>query len=103
MIKGYKAGSDITILDAKYCYPRKQEDGSYSDDFMTILFKDNVRGVKDRRVIKKPDYIFYKTDDDVVLDHNLFFIEESKVNPVRVEYRSLLKEIAKETGNEEEF
>lgn len=103
MIKGYKAGSDITILDAKYCYPRKQEDGSYSDDFMTILFKDNVRGVKDRRVIKKPDYIFYKTDDDVVLDHNLFFIEESKVNPVRVEYRSLLKEIAKETGNEEAF
>lgn len=103
MIKGYKAGSDITILDAKYCYPRQQEDGKYSDDFMTILFKDNVRGVKDRRVIKKPDYIFYETDKDVILDHNLFFIEEDRVNPVRVEYRDLLRKIAQDTGNEDAF
>ena len=34
--------SDITIINAKYCYPRKQEDGNYSDDFMTILFRDNI-------------------------------------------------------------
>lgn len=99
MIKGYKKDSDITIINAKYCYPRKQEDGSYSDDFMTILFRDNIRGIKDRRVIKNPDYIFYETDKDVVLDHNLFFIEEDRVNPVKVPYKDLLKQIAQDTGN----
>lgn len=103
MIPGYPFGYDLTLLDTKYCWSKKKEDGTWSEDKIVILYKDNVTGEKKIHVEKNPTYTFYKTDDDVAVDNNLFFIEEEKVTPVEVPYSNVLKEIAKETGNTEFF
>ena len=99
MIQGYPEGSDITILDCFYTYPKQDEEGKYSDDLMTILYKDNITGRKGHQIIRKPDYEYYITKDDIQIDHPLLFIEKEKVNPVRVEYSKLLKDIAERTDN----
>ena len=100
MIPGYQQGADITLLDAKYIRQRKDEaTGKWLDDKMILLYKDNVTGEKKRHIIKNPTYIFYIANDDVVIDENLFFIEEENVSAVAVPYTKLLLEIAKETAN----
>lgn len=101
LIPGYPEGSDITILDTFYRYGRKQEDGKYSKDFISILFRDNITGEKKHEVIYNPDYEYYMANDDVMLDHNLLFIEKEKAYKVTVPYSMLLKSIAQNTGNEE--
>lgn len=104
MIKGYLPGSDITVLNTIYQYPKKKEDGKgYEDDKMIILYRDNQLGIKRIEEIHNPDYEFYETNDDVLVDHNLFFIEKEKVHPVNVPYKNLLKQIAEDTGNTEFF
>ena len=79
MIKGYKQGSGITILNNCYRYGRRQEDGSYSKDFMQIVYRDNTTGEKKMETIYNPDYEFYMLKDDIITDHNLFFVEK-KIN-----------------------
>lgn len=96
MITGYKEGADLTILDATYKYGYLCSDKT---DRISILYKDNITQEKKIEVIKNPTYIFYETDNDVVLDHNLFFIEKENVNAVEVPYNNLLKKIAEDTGN----
>lgn len=103
MIKGYSEGADITIINTIYEYPRRRDDGTYENDKMIILYRDNTLGVKRIEEIENPDYEFYEANDDVFLDHNLFFIEKEKVHPVRVPYKDLLKKIAEDTGNLEFF
>lgn len=96
MISGYKPGADITVLDTNYKYGYLSSD---KEDRMFVLFKDNYTGKKHREVIKNPTYTFYKTPDDVVVDHNLFFIEKENVEAIEVPYKDLMKRIAQETGN----
>jgi DNA polymerase elongation subunit (family B) len=104
MITGYPEGSNITVLNTTYQYPRRKEDGSgYSDDIMQILYRDNNTGEKKIEEIHNPDYEFYEANDDVVIDHNLFFIEKEKVHTVKVPYKNLLKKIAEDTDNSEFF
>ena len=44
LIKGYHKGSDLTIMNTMYRYPRRQDDGKYSNGSMTIIYRDNVTG-----------------------------------------------------------
>ena len=101
LIKGYPDGSDITILNTAYHYPRKLEDGKYSKDNLVLVFRDNNTGVKDHVVIEKPDYEFYMANDDVLIEHHLQTIEKSKVHKVVTPYCNLEKTIAELTDNEE--
>lgn len=104
MISSYAPGSDITILDTIYQYPKRKEDGSgYDDDFISILYRDNVTGKKDHHVVYKPDYEYYIIDGNIQLNHNLFFIEKDKCMAKMAPYSNLLKDIAQETGNIEFF
>jgi hypothetical protein len=104
MIRGYQEGSDITILNTAYQYPKRKENGKgYEDDILQILYRNNKTGEKRIEEIHNPDYEFYETNDDIVVDHNLFFIEKEKVHPVKVPYKDLLKKIAEDTQNEEFF
>ena len=104
MIKGYNPGADITILDTIYQYPQRNEEGDgYEDDFISILYKDNVTGKKDHYIIHKPDYEYFELDPNISLDHNLFFIEKEKVHSRMVPFTNLLKDIAERSGNTEFF
>ena len=103
LIKGYPSGSDITIVNTSYQYPKKQEDGKYSKDYLTIVFRDNTTGKKDHTIIERPDYEFFMANDDVIIDHHLQTIEMDKVHKVTAPYCELEKTIAELTGNEEFF
>ena len=103
MITGYKDGSDITIIDARYHYGRKQDDGKYKDDIMTIVFKDNKTGRKGMRDIHKPEMTYYVVDDPYLTDYAQFFIDSDKVHPVTTKFSNLDKSVAEQTGRLDEF
>lgn len=103
LISGYPDGSDITIMNAVYHYSHKMDDGKYSDDVMTIIFKDNKTGLKDFRDIHHPKYTYYKIKDPYVQDYSQFFIDTDKVDPITVKYTDLEKSIAEQTGRLDMF
>lgn len=102
LIPGYPEGSDITIINTTYVKPQKDDEGNYKKDYISILFRDNITGEKKIHFIYEPLYTFYKLKDDQgfgSLDHNLFFVEKDKVEPVTCRYTDILKKIATITGN----
>ena len=101
LIKGYPEGSDITIVNTAYHYPKKQDDGKYSKDNLMIVFRDNTTGKKNHIIMENPDYEFFMANDDVLINHHLQTIEEDKVHKVVTPYCELEKTIAQLTGNEE--
>ena len=104
LIPGYPTGADITCLNTIYQYPKRDpETGKYGSDKIIILYKDNTINKKFIHEIENPTYTFYKANDDVYLDHHLFFIEDYNVEPVTVPYKDVLKTIAEMSGNEEFF
>ena len=106
IIPYYPEGSDITVLDTHYIYPKKKEDGKgYEDDIMQILYRDNTTGKKGVYEEHNPTYTFYVTNEDVYIpdEQNLFFIDKEDVEEVTVPYKDLLKHIADMTENTEFF
>lgn len=100
MIQGYNPGSNITILDTFYQFPKKKEDDSgYESDFISILYKDPESGIKDHQIIRNPDYEYFILDQNIQIDHNLFFTEKENVTSRMVPYSKLLKDIAEQTDN----
>lgn len=97
----YPEGADLTIMNTFYQYPLRDANGNRLDDFIVIVYKDNITGEKKYEIISKPKYTFYKVKDGVPFDdtYNHFFIEKDKVDEVTVPYRMIEKEIAKLTGN----
>ena len=100
--KQYPEGSDLTIMNTFYQYPKFEDGKKVEDDYIALVYKDNVTGKKKYKIIKKPEYTFYilKNEADRV-NYNRMFIERDKVTPVTVPYLEVEKEIAKLTGNEE--
>lgn len=102
MLKLFPKDSDITVLDTVYRRPSKDDTtGKWSDATMTVLYKDNVTGLKHHEVIKKPTYNFYMANDDVYVPHHLFFIEKEKVHPVTAECNKIEKVIAELTDQKD--
>lgn len=100
ILKGYPEGSDISILDCRYRYPSKNpETGKWGKDWMYVIFKDNKTGRKTHQIIENPEYEYFMAKDTVPLDHNLFFIEKEKVDPICVPFKDLLKDIAARHGD----
>lgn len=102
--KEYPPGSDLTILNTYYQYPKYDPEThkKISDDFIILVFKDNTTGITHHKTIYNPEYTYYKLNDDVPqTDYPLLFIEKEKVHPISVPYMKLEESIAKETGNEE--
>ena len=46
MISNYPPGSDITLMNTMYNFRTKGEDGKWIDDFLTIVYKDNFKKLK---------------------------------------------------------
>lgn len=103
LIQGHSEGSDLSLLDVRYRYPRKISENKWADDFINIVYKDNNTGVKHHQIISKPDYEYYIAKDNIQLDHNLLFIEKENVDKIIVPYSDLLKDIAERTNRERFF
>ena len=102
LIPGYPKGSDITIINTAYI-PRTKNDNTdqWEKDYISILFRDNVKGIKRVHVIYEPLYTFYIIDETKrkIPDYNLFFIEKESVKPITCKHADILKCIAEVTGN----
>ena len=96
---GYPEGSNLTIMNAMYEKPHRDEDGNYVPDYLHIVFKDNETGLKHVQTIKEPTYTYYMAKDGVPITHNMEWIEASKVRPVTCPYNKIKESIARETGN----
>lgn len=101
MIKNYPPGSDITLFNTAYFYPKKQENGKWDKGSIDLIYRDNLTGEKHVQHVENPNYEFYVAKDDVNIDHNMLFIEKDKVHKVSTPYVDLEKTIAELTGNEE--
>lgn len=102
MIKNYPPGSDITLFNTIYHYPRKdQETNKWKKDSIDLIYRDNITGEKKLQQIEEPDYEFYIAKPEIEINHNMLFIEESKVDKITVPYKEVEKAIAELTGNTE--
>jgi DNA polymerase elongation subunit (family B) len=99
LMDGYPEGSNLTIMNAMYEKPHRDEDGNYVPDYLHIVFKDNETGLKHVQTIKEPTYTYYMAKDGVPITHNMEWIEASKVRPVTCQYSKIKESIARETGN----
>lgn len=103
MIKGYPKGSNLTILNTMYRRPTKDINGKYDKGSLQILYKDVDSNQKKVYYIEDPTYTFYMAKDDIYIPTNEFCIHKSKVNPVTVPYRDLLKVIADLTDKKDMY
>mgnify|MGYP003292728986 FL=1 len=99
--KLYPEGSDITIINTYYDYPRYSDGHKESDGYIFLVYKDNNTGKKGYKIISDPNYTFYilKNPEKDHVYYNRLFIEKDKVEPITVPYRELEKAIAEKTGN----
>lgn len=98
----FPEGSDLTIMNTYYSYPEYQDGKKIMDDTMFLVFKDNNTGKKGYKIIKNPNYTFYKLKDGVQpTSYSLLFTKRENVEPITVPYNELEKQIAIRTGNEE--
>lgn len=106
MIKGYPDGSDITIINAEYNRASKDEEtGKWDKDYMDIIFRDNLTGLKHREVIKEPKFMFYELNKDVYIptgDNGEIvyppYMEIKNLHPVICKYKDLKATLAELLG-----
>lgn len=100
LIPKYPLGSDLVVIDTVYRYGRRDEEtGSYSKDFMTILYKDNITKQKGITFIEEPEYFYYVLKDEVETpSYRKFFETKDHLKQVICKYNSLTKSIAQSIG-----
>ena len=102
--KDYPEGSDITIMNTHYEYPKYDDGRKISDDNMIIVYKDNNTREKGFKIIPKPKYTYYKIKEGVQIpNYNMLFIERDKVDDISVPYVDLEKNIAESVGKLDEY
>ena len=104
LLTQYPEGSDITIMNTYYSYPKFEDGKKVQEDYMFLVYKDNETNEKGYRIIKNPTYTFYKIKDGVEVPYyNELFISRDKVEPITVPYAKLDAAVAKVNGFEEEY
>ena len=105
LIPGYPKGSDLTIIDTYYVPPRPDptDINKFLPDYISILFRDNVKGEKHVYTITRPKRTWYCLSDEYTTNHHLFFVEKNKVQPVTCTHRGILKSIATHLGLEDYY
>lgn len=98
LIPGYKPGSNLTIIDARYHYQRKEDDGKWSKDSITIVYQDNTTGQKKEYTIYEPEYTYYLLQPDKDIGYHQFFVKKDDLIPVTCKYHDLEKDIATKLG-----
>lgn len=103
MLKNFKPGSNLTLLNTIYHRSKRMENGKYSEDAITIIYKNNNTKKKYMETIYSPDYEYYIAKEGVSFDHNQLFTEIDNVEKVSARYKDLEKDIAERTNNLEYF
>ena len=103
MLKKFVEGSNVTILNTMYLYPRKQDNGKWDKGSISIIYKDLNTNTKYVEIIDDPDIDYYILNEGESVAKNALFIEEDKVTKITTKYRNLEKDIAERTGNLEFF
>ena len=99
LLQGYPDGSDITLLNSQMFRGRPNENGKWSDDVMTIVFKDNITGEKHMEEIYDPDSDFYVLKPEYRQDYNQLFAPIDQLDHITCKNKNITREIAKITGN----
>ena len=99
MLKDYADGSDLTLLNNFYLYPKRDEDGKWDTGSMTMIYRDNTTGKKYCETIENPSYEYYKLKPGIQLSNHELFVEENMVDKITCDYKDLTKSIAEQTGN----
>lgn len=105
MIKGYKDGDDITIMNTHYLYPKKDDEtGKWDKGTLMLIYKDNRNGQKHVEIIDDPDYEFYLAKENTLdMSYNHLFAEAKDVVRVVAPYSNLEKSIAEMVGMKDWF
>lgn len=99
LLQNYPEGSDVTLLNNFYCYPKKNEDtGKWDKGSMTLIYRDNITGKKYNECIEDPDYEYYISNEPI--NYPALFIPINETHKVSTPFSALEKSIAEETGNE---
>lgn len=99
-IKNYPEGYDLTIMNTRYRYPRKNpETEKWDNGSMDLVIKDNVLNTKFVHTINDPSYLYYMAKEHIPIDYHQLFIPVTDVDPIEVPYRNLEKDIAERTNN----
>ena len=99
----YAEGANLTILNCRYNFPFKDEDGKRHADTMEVVYKNNDTGEKEMKIVKSPLFTFYTIKDEYVKPYGQLFIEEEHTIPHTVKYSDHMLEIAKILGRADEF
>lgn len=100
----YPEGSDITIMNCYYQYPKYTEGRKEEEDHLVLVYKDNKTSINKYRVIDKPDYTFYRLKQGIPIpNYNQLFVEKDKVEPVTVPFVKLEATIADSVGKLDEY
>ena len=103
LIPGYEAGSDITLINDYYIKSRKDINGNYTKDCLTLVYRDNITGEKKMFEIREPSYTYYMAKPDYRVKYNRLFIDKDHVDAYTCKYNNILKDIAQRTGNMQFF
>lgn len=104
LIANYPKGSNLTILNAVYDRPEKDEEtGKWIKDSITIVYKDNNTGKKSHYTIYEPNFSYYILPESKDPGYHQFFVPESDLIKVTCKYKDLLKDIATRLGRLDEY
>lgn len=108
MFNKYPEGYDLTILDARYTYPRfNQETNKYTNGSMTLIARDNITGRKILEVIDNPTYTYYWIKDEAArqlrINYPVKEIPKKYTEAIEVPFKELEKDIASRIGELDYF
>ena len=102
LIKNFKPGSDLTIMNVMYHYPKKEVNNNnevtYGDDNIILVYRDNKTGEKHQETKYNVPYTYYWIKDEYTLDYPSFFVPKSHCEAITVPYRNVVKSIAEKSG-----
>lgn len=102
IFREFEPGSDLTLLDARYQYPKKDINGKWDKGSITLIARDNISKKKYVETIHNPTYGYFVVKDDIIrdrhIDYPLKLIEKECVDRVVVPYVDLEKDIATKIG-----
>ena len=96
MIKHYKDGANISILNTEYHRGNYKENDE--NDYLTIVYKDLDTGLKYKEEIKNPTYEYYIAKPDKRVSYPRMYIDKDDVDKVTCKFKDLEKDIATHLG-----
>jgi hypothetical protein len=104
LIGNYQRGSNLSLLNTIYHYPRKDDKGNWQHGAIDLIIKDNDTGEKFLETIVDPCYEYYILNENVeVPSYNLEFAMKEDCKCIMVSYEQLQKDIATRIGRLNDF